>query len=60
MSALTTDEPAQDAPPAIDTQQLQQLQHGAQDIPQPLQPPPGEAARKRPFPPFPLSVLTLL
>ncbi|KAF8347069.1 hypothetical protein F5887DRAFT_959152 [Amanita rubescens] len=47
MSALTTDEPAQDAPPAIDTQQLQQLQHAAQDIQQPLQPPqPADAARK--------------
>ena len=60
MSALTTDEPAQDAPPAIDTQQLQQLQHAGQDIPQPLQPPQsGEAARKRPCPPSSLSVLTI-
>lgn len=60
MSALTTDEPAQDAPAAIDTQQLQQLQHGGQDIPQPLQPPQsGEAARKRPCPPCSLSVLTI-
>ncbi|KAK2461529.1 hypothetical protein APHAL10511_005992 [Amanita phalloides] len=34
MSALTTDEPAQDAPPAIDTQQLQPLPHPPQDIQQ--------------------------
>ncbi|KAF8665371.1 hypothetical protein AX16_000390 [Volvariella volvacea WC 439] len=51
MSALTTDEPAQDAPPSIDTQQLQlQQQHPQQDVNvQPLSappPPPPEPGRK--------------
>ncbi|KIL71649.1 hypothetical protein M378DRAFT_1020726 [Amanita muscaria Koide BX008] len=45
MSALTTDEPAQDAPPSIDTQQLQQLQHSQQDI-QPQPPQSTDSGRK--------------
>jgi len=51
MSALGSEEPAQETPSSIDTQQLQQQlqqqQHAQQDLMQTS--PPAESARKRPF-----------
>jgi hypothetical protein len=50
MSGMTTDEPAQDAPTSLDTQQLQQQLQQQQDIQltqQPIQQPPQDPPRKR-------------
>jgi hypothetical protein len=56
MSALNPDEPAQETPSSIDTQQLQQQlqqqqQHNQQEIlvQQPIPPPSNETGRKGPY-----------